>query len=103
MVWREVTKSLYEGTSAPLFQQPPEIQRVYLDLMASARLLHNWAQTASGKNQISAMEVAVEKKRSSDDSTAQNMMDTLQYQSWLHYIEDSSKEHWLRRVDQRAQ
>jgi hypothetical protein len=87
----------------PLFQQPPHYQQLLLNVWRSARLLHNWAQTDTGKKQIANMEMAVEKQRSSDDNVAQALLEEMQYQSWLHYLDDDANGSWLARLDQRRQ
>lgn len=88
---------------APVFQQRPETQRMLFAHLASARLLHNYAQTDAGRKQISTMEMTIDGKRTSDDNTAMQMLENMQYKSWLHYLEDDGKMQWLARVDPRSQ
>ena len=87
-----------------IFQQPRSIQNKMLAHYASARLLHNWSKSQEGAKLINDMEMAVERKRSSDEFTADRMMEKLQYQAWLHYLDDDlGGFEWLKRVSQRHQ
>lgn len=70
--------------------------------MASARLLHVWSKTVDGKKYLKEMEVTIEKKRTSDEKTADRMLHRMGFQEWESVLGDDFGQ-WLAILHQRWQ